>query len=120
VANIFDDEPAAQAQQPASVQTTNPPAAQAQQPASVQTTTPAKRSFKLSLNKLVGFAGFFLLALGVFGMALPTDPWLRSFGKWVAVDVCGNSLTNLGYLVILVMLAAALVGGSLGRLGKGK
>ncbi len=126
MANIFEQAPVQQVAQPA--QAVPPPATpvangvlvqSSDPPAVVQTATPpaAKRSFKLPLNEIVGFAVTVLLALGTFGVALPADPWFQSIGKWI-VNASGNSLTTLGYFVISEMIAAALVGGFLGRRSK--
>lgn len=126
MANIFDQAPVQQVAQPTQAvpptatsvangviaQSSNPPA-----PAQPAAQLSKKRSFKLPLNRIVGFAVIVLLALRTFGVALPTDTWFQSIGKWI-VNASGNSLTTLGYFFIFEMIAAVLVGGFLGRRSK--
>jgi hypothetical protein len=119
MANIFDD-PATQAPQPV-VQIANPPVSvgtQAPQPVVQIANPPAPRkSFKLPLNGIVAVLVLGVLVLGVFGQALTTDGIARDLGRAV-VSWTNNSLTTMGYALVLLMVVSAVVGSAFGRRSK--
>jgi len=116
--NIFQQDPIpAQVSPP--VQTATPPAQASQPPAVQQTATPPapKRSFRLPLNAIVAVLVLGVLVLGVFGQALPTDGMARDLGRAV-VSWTNNSPTTMGYALVLLMVASAVIGSALGRRSK--
>jgi hypothetical protein len=96
-----------------------PPPSGTPVPAAAQANnTPAKTARSLKLLPIfigVMYVGLFgMLLLGVLGVALPTDSVFRTIGG-SAVDFSDNSLTTLGYALVLMMIASAVVGNALGR-----
>ncbi len=72
----------------------------------------ARRALPVNIIIGVGIVG--LLTLGMFGVPLPIDGIFRDIGRTV-VKGAGNSMTTLGYVLALILIASAVIGNALGR-----